>query len=64
MRLRLNDGEDKLSSIQDNTLTPVWHDSFEFDLPGKYGRWATYPAPPPFFSLSVLTFSHCLSLSL
>jgi hypothetical protein len=39
VRLRLNDdGEDKLSSILDNTLTPEWHDSFEFDLPGKYGR--------------------------
>lgn len=38
VRLRLNDGDDKVSSTLDNTLTPEWHDSFEFDLPGKYGR--------------------------
>lgn len=38
VRLRLNDGEDAVSSTQDNTLMPEWHDSFEFDLPGKYGR--------------------------
>lgn len=38
VRLRLNDGDDAVSSTLDNTLTPKWHDSFEFDLPGKYGR--------------------------